>query len=235
MNQYYLFLEKEEKIASLNFSIYNHNYFKEKKNKQEIEKILLEKQGVIQKEIDKFNAKKSIFKKIVELEHEKLLNFLKDLKTLKDQENYYITKIEKDISEKFITHYQKEIDEIGLKQKTLYDEIKKITTEKDDLLKKLSVSKKNFDLKTADSQKEYKKLLSDQEVILKNLDEGFRKKFINLRNENIYPAVTSIKDASCPACSITFPSQIFQNVISSAYSFCPNCIRLLIIDKDYID
>ena len=234
MKEYYLFLEKEKKIAELNSIIGKHPYLILKEKTTVKEKILSEKQHFFKNQITSLEQQKAEMKKLISLEQETLRKAQKMVEQSKESHVYLQSKTEKNISEKFLTHYQKEMDDLSLRQKKNQEQWNKLEEEKNHSLKELQETKNSFEVQTAAPQKEYDKLLSEQNLLLESLDKDFVKKLHLLRQKKTFPSVVSITESRCSACSMSLAPQIFQTILSESYSFCPHCLRILVVDETYL-
>ena len=141
MKKYHLFLEKEKKITELNSIIWRHPYISLETETAAKEKSLLEKQQILKKQITILELQRKEIKKLLSLEQEVFRENSKMTVQSKESQIYRQSKAEKNISEKFLTHYQKEMEELGLKQKKYQEQWNKLEEEKNHLLKK---NTKNF-------------------------------------------------------------------------------------------
>ena len=234
MKEYYLFLEKEKKIAELNSIIGKHPYLLLKEKTAAKEKTLSERQHIFKKQITSLEQQRAEMKKLITLEQETFRKHSQMVTQSKESQVYRQSKTEKNISEKFLTHYQKEMDGLGLKQKKSQEYYNKLEEEKNHSLKELQETQNSFEEQTAAPQKEYDKLLVEQNLLLESLDKDFVKKLNHLRQKKIFPSVVSVKESRCPACSMSFVPQIFQMILSESHSSCPYCSRILVVDDTYL-
>ncbi len=234
MKKYHSFLEKEKKITELNSIIWRHPYISLKEKTATKEKILLEKQQILKKQITILENQRKEMKKLLSLEQEAFRNHSKLVSQSKESKVYRQSKAEKNISEKFLTHYQKEMEELGLKQKKYQEQWNKLEEEKNHFLKELQETKNSFEEQTASPQNEYDKLLSEQNLLLESLDKDFVAKIEQLREKKIFPSVVAITESRCSACSMSLAPQMFQSILSEAHSSCPHCLRVLVIDETYL-
>ena len=235
MEQYYHFLEKEQEITKLYNIIYKHSYFKNKDKSLAAEKQLTEELEQLQKKIDKVETQKQETQKTLDLEQNRLNQYSEKATQAKDQDTYFLAKNEKEISVKFIELYQNKIKEDSLLQKDFYEKFTSLKEKETNIHDKAIEAKDAFEKETKEKQLQYNKLLEEQDGLLEGLEQGFSTQFKQLRQKKIYPSLVAIKDPNCPVCSISFPAQIFQQVLTQSYSNCPNCLRILLIKKDYFD
>ncbi len=234
MKEYYLFLEKEKKIAELNSIIWKHPYISLKAETAAKEKLILEKQQVFKEQITVLEQQRAEIKNLLSLEQETFRAHSKTITQSKESQVYRQSKTEKNVSEKFLTRYQKEMEELGLKQKKSQEQYNKLEEEKNNFLKEQQETKNSFEEQTAAPQKEYDKLLAEQTLLLESLDKDFVKKLNHLRQKKIFPSVVAVKESHCPACSMSFVPQIFQMILSESHSSCPHCSRILVVDDAYL-
>ena len=212
MKKYHLFLEKEKKITELNSIIWRHPYISLKAETAAKEKLLLEKQQILKKQITILEPQRKEIKKLLSLEQEVFRKNSTMVTQSKESYVYRQSKTEKNISEKFLTHYQKEMDELGLKQKKYQEQWNKLEEEKNNFLKELQENKNHFVEQTASPQKEYDKLLTEQNLLLESLDADFVAKIEQLRQKKIFPSVVAITESRCSSCSMSIAPQMFQIV-----------------------
>ena len=191
MKKYHLFLEKEKKITELNSIIWRHPYISLETETAAKEKSLLEKQQILKKQITILELQRKEIKKLLSLEQEVFRENSKMTVQSKESQIYRQSKAEKNISEKFLTHYQKEMEELGLKQKKYQEQWNKLEEEKNHLLKELQKTKNSFEEQTTSPKNEYNKLLTEQNLLLESLD--FVAKIEQLRQKKIFPSVVAIR------------------------------------------
>ena len=185
--------------------------------------------------MNKIEAQKQETQKTLDLEQNRLNKYSEDTTQAKDQETYFSAKNEKEISVKFIEMYQNKIKEDSLQQKDFYEKFTSLKEKETTIHNKALEDKNAFEKETKEKQLQYNKLLEEQDGLLEGLEQDFSTQFKQLRQKNIYPSLVAIEDPNCPVCSISFPAQIFQQVLTKSYSNCPNCLRILLIKKGYFD
>ena len=102
MKEYYLFLEKEKKIAELNSIIWKHPYISLKAETAAKEKLILEKQQVFKEQITVLEQQRAEIKNLLSLEQETFRAHSKTITQSKESQVYRQSKTEKNVSEKFL-------------------------------------------------------------------------------------------------------------------------------------
>lgn len=211
-----------------------YNSSNEKQTMSKMSKYVKDAQN---KSIELENTAKDIIKQYnnVKAESEKQYAEIKKLVS-KDEKEMTIEEMQKvmsAINQKTNDLYalEKRLGQISLKMKETLKEFEITKTNVMKARTKHKESKQKYEEQVAKLQPQIDAIKKEQENIKKKADKALLQKYLDKRNDNMFPVLVKLLDGKqCGACRMTLPSKQMDKLKENKITVCEQCGRIIYID-----